>query len=486
MMHRTSHASRFARPLALLAVFLTLVVGVGRAQAQADAPAATPAKPKVTETYRLQPGDELAITVVPQKEYDTGGAILPDGKLYLKSVGEIQAAGMTLKELTDTIRKELDKELRNPLINVTVTKLATLPRPKITVTGAVGKTGPLDLDEGLRLRKALELSGGTVPDADLSKVSVIRKDLKRVTVDLSSPEKALDPNINILLEDGDSIDVPVLPNRISVGGSVAKGGLLPLEADLRVRKAIDISGGPTLDADLTKVTIIHRDLSKTVVDVSVADKITDPTQNLLLKDGDSVQVPALFKTGFVQVGGPGISNVTTVDLKPGMALDELVITTGKPTAMANLEEVVLRRAGAKEQVINMAPGSKEGEQIRLEPGDSVYVREYADRVLFLAPTPTAGQRPLKPGQKLSDFVSNETGVFDVSKVDMKKAQYLKKGAPKATKIDLVKILGNPNDPANVELTPGDVIVVPPKEPKGPKNDWMRNIPYLGTILTLLL
>jgi protein involved in polysaccharide export with SLBB domain len=294
--------------------------------------------------------------------------------------------------------------------------------------------------------------------------------------------------VNLLLEDGDSVDVPLLPNRISVGGSVKMGGLLALERDLRVRKAIDIAGGAAPEADLTKVVIIHRDLSKTVVDVSTEDKITDPKQNPLLVDGDSVQVPALFKTGVVTVNGPGVSVPATVDLSAGMALDELVVNTGKPTTLANLEEVTLRRADKTVQTVNISPSSTENQRVLLQPGDTVYVREYNNRVLFLAPIPTAGQRALKPGQRLADFLRSQQdpGAFDASKVDLKNAQVVQSGAKKALKVNLVKVLSDPSDKGNVELTPGDVIVVPPKEPKGPKNEWMRNIPYLGTILTLLL
>jgi polysaccharide export outer membrane protein len=468
----------------MLAVLVALLVGIGGAFAQQTE---APAKPKTSDTYRLQPGDEVVVSVLPQKEYDTGGAILPDGNLNLKNVGEISASGMTIKQLQEVITKELDKELRNPVVTVTVIKLGNPLRPKVTVTGAVTKAGPLDLEDGLRVRKAIELAGGELKDADLAKVTVRRRDLTRMTVDLSDPERSLDPKVNLLLEDGDSVDVPLLPNRISVGGSVKMGGLLALERDLRVRKAIDIAGGAAPEADLTKVVIIHRDLSKTVVDVSTEDKITDPKQNPLLVDGDSVQVPALFKTGVVTVNGPGVSVPATVELTAGMALEELVVNVGKPTTLANLEQVSLRRADKTEKKVSIAPNSK-SERVLLEPGDTVYVEQYNNRVYFLAPIPTAGQRPLKPGQKLASFLQEiqDPGALDGSKVDLKNAKLVQNGSKKPLKIDVYKILSNENDKNNVELTPGDVIVIPPKEPKGPKNEWMRNIPYLGTILTLLL
>jgi protein involved in polysaccharide export with SLBB domain len=171
-----------------------------------------------------------------------------------------------------------------------------------------------------------------------------------------------------------------------------------------------------------------------------------------------------------------------------MALDELVTNVGKPTSLANLEEVELLRADKTRKTVNIAPGSERHERVVLEPGDTVYVREYNNRVLFLAPIPTAGQRALKPGQTLADFLRNQNdpGAFDTNKVDMKNAQLVKNGSKKAVRVNLVKVLTDPTDKNNVELSPGDVIVIPPKEPKGPKNDWMRSLPWVGSLLTLLL
>lgn len=473
---------------AIVLVLLALVAGAARAQAPEGA---RQGQAKVLETYRLQPGDEIAVSVLPQKEYDCTGVVLPDGKLYLKNVGEVVAVGMTVADLTAHITRVLQRDLVRPRVNVTITRLGNPLRPRVTVVGAVARPGPLDLEDGLRLRKALELAGGTTRDADLAHVRITRRNLQQRTIDLSRPEQALDASLNVLLEDGDSVEVPLLPNRITVGGAVKAPGLVQLEAGLRVRKAIDLAGGPTTEADLTRVSIIRSDLSRTTVDLSGPERVSDPTQNRELQDGDSIDVPARFKVGLVTVGGPGVQNAVTTELKPGMALEELVLTYGKPTTVANLEDVVLRRKGEAERRVNLVAARNSGleaTRVLLEPGDEVHVGEYADRVLFIAPTPAAGPRPVKAGQRLRDFLYSqpETVALDTSKVDLKNAQLMRRDFKKPVKVNLASVLANPSDKANVELQPGDVIVVPPKEPKGPRNDWMRNIPWVGTIFSLLL
>src|SRR5205823_13349025 len=102
-----------------------------------------------------------------------------------------------------------------------------LPVPRVTVTGAVTKPGPVDLQEGLRVRKAVELAGGALKDADLTRVTIAHPDFTRTVVDLSREEKAADPERNRLLEDGDSVEVPLKEKiKITVVGCVAKPGML--------------------------------------------------------------------------------------------------------------------------------------------------------------------------------------------------------------------------------------------------------------------
>src|SRR4051812_18626230 len=66
-----------------LALFLSCLAATA---AQAADPAA--------EAYKLRPGDEISLSVSPQRSYDCTGVLLPDGMLYLKNVGAMRAAGL--------------------------------------------------------------------------------------------------------------------------------------------------------------------------------------------------------------------------------------------------------------------------------------------------------------------------------------------------------------------------------------------------------
>jgi hypothetical protein len=57
------------------------------------------------------------------------------------------------------------------------------------------------------------------------------------------------------------------------------------------------------EADLTKVSIVRDDLSRTIVDLSTPERRTDAGHNIVLRNGDSIEVPLAFKGGFVSISG---------------------------------------------------------------------------------------------------------------------------------------------------------------------------------------
>ena len=73
-------------------ILAALVLAGGTARAQEKPTEAGGPAVKVADTYRLQPGDELTITVLPRMEYGGPAPISPDGYIYVKGVPPIKAA----------------------------------------------------------------------------------------------------------------------------------------------------------------------------------------------------------------------------------------------------------------------------------------------------------------------------------------------------------------------------------------------------------
>jgi polysaccharide export outer membrane protein len=378
-----------------------------RAHAAEPPPAAKPGTSPAAELYRLRPGDEVSISVTPQKDYDCGGTLLPDGRLYLRTVGPVKAVGLSIPELEDLLRKKLDEDLVEPQVRVALLRIAPeptekpaeLPKPgKITLVGAVGRSGPMELETGLRLRKALDLAGGAVKEADLTRVAIIHPDLTRTIVDISTPEKVSDPKSNVLLKDGDSVEVPVLP-----------------PAPVALANPIRISG-----------------------------QVTNPGQ---------------------------------FDLKQGMTLGDLLITAGRPTTLADLSHVELRRTGQAPRILNLLDQQNPGANadLKLEPADEIFIPDLKNTVMIIGAVQNPGARGLKAGVSIREFFlePQQAVAINPGSQNLDEVRVIRQGTKQPFNIDLDGVLKKPNRKDNISLQPGDVIFISPRDTR--QTGFLNNI-----------
>jgi protein involved in polysaccharide export with SLBB domain len=351
----------------------------------------------------------------------------------------------------------------------------------ITLAGAVARVGPVPLEEGLRVYKALELAGGVTRGADLSRIGILHRDLTRTSVDLSTPERISNPKYNGLLKDGDSVEVPTRPIRTAfVRGAVAQPGVVELEGELRLWSAVDLVGGVTREADLGAIVIRHADLTRTVVDLSSPEKLADPARNVVLRPGETVEIPLLAVAPTPVVREPQVrirGNVVNPGRYPfqaDMELIDLIETAGKLAPSADPTQVQLQR-GDRVRVIDLVEEQKKGfdGKLVLLAGDEVFIPEQRDRVLLIGAVPKYGPMPLKPGQTIREFFTQGgadiAAALNPSSADLKKVQVIRSGqAP--TIVNLQNLVLKPEDvkAKDLALEPGDVIYVPPRGQRGPR------------------
>jgi protein involved in polysaccharide export with SLBB domain len=107
-----------------------------------------------------------------------------------------------------------------------------------------------------------------------------------------------DPDLRAPAHDGDVITIPTAP-RVSVAGLVAKPGAVTLKSNFTLLSALYEAGGPTKQADLSKVLVVH-DGVQSSLNVA-AYKRGDISQNPKLADGDLVFVPDSHRIDFSAV-----------------------------------------------------------------------------------------------------------------------------------------------------------------------------------------
>ena len=133
------------------------------------------------KTYKLGGEDELAIHVMNEPDYSIEKVkISPLGTFLHPLLGNIEAAGLTVPQLTSKLTAEFGEYIKNPRVSVA---LLTAQSAKIGVLGEVNRPGIVLMTGPMKLLDAISASGGFTDFGSKSNVTVIRQG-----VDGSHPE----------------------------------------------------------------------------------------------------------------------------------------------------------------------------------------------------------------------------------------------------------------------------------------------------------
>lgn len=160
----------------------------------------------------------------------------------------------------------------------------------VLVLGAVRSPGSFEHREAGTLITALGKAGGTLPEADTSRIQIRRADrAEPITVNLNTLQG------DVALQPGDQVNVPFRSARqfVVVRGGVNRSGLVNYVENMTLTQAIEAAGGPKANAILERVVILRptergRQQRITVNLLEVA-KGTRPDE--VLQPGDTVEVP---------------------------------------------------------------------------------------------------------------------------------------------------------------------------------------------------
>jgi polysaccharide export outer membrane protein len=134
-----------------------------------------PPDPPMTgrEDYVIGPSDILAIRVWRNPELSVEQVpVRPDGKISSPLAGEVEAAGLTSKQLEESLTKALSVYVTAPHVSVIVLKMNSR---HVSVEGQVQHPGVIPLETDMRVVDAITMAGGFTPFADRKRIKVIRR-----------------------------------------------------------------------------------------------------------------------------------------------------------------------------------------------------------------------------------------------------------------------------------------------------------------------
>lgn len=242
---------------------------------------------QTTKPYQLNVGDEVSVESFADASLNRPTlTIQPDGTITLRLLGQVQAAHLTVPQLTEALEKDYSKYYKVPAITVTpISVNAKLEDLRATVDGRRGGTG------------GQEIEVRVAPDGTISLPAVGPVPVQGLTLE----EVEREINLRYALE-VEGIEVtPILetraPRYVYVLGEVKLPGRYVLEGPTTVMQAISMGGSWNVGANLKQVVIFRRGedwrLMATMVDLqcALAGKSKCPAGEIWLGDSDVVLVP---------------------------------------------------------------------------------------------------------------------------------------------------------------------------------------------------
>ena len=261
------------RVLVFLAIVFTSALAGAQVRPQTD--------------YSVGPQDVLTIQVFGEPEFSGKYTVEQDGTFTFPQIGRLKAAGHTLRDLEQELKKQLaDGYLKNPQVAVSIENYRS---QRILVIGEVRSPSEYQLAGGMTLLAALARAGGTTPSAG-REVVIVRTPQHAKPGETVEPEvlkidladlQAGNVALNIQLSDGDTINVPKALSAF-VSGQVKSPGAFAVDPGMTVLQLLSLAGGLTDRGSEGRINILRTIDGK---QKEIKAKLTDVVQ-----PGDTIVV----------------------------------------------------------------------------------------------------------------------------------------------------------------------------------------------------
>jgi polysaccharide export outer membrane protein len=273
----------------------------------AAAAAASAAGPATTDpTYKIHPGDQLAVSVYGEPTLTQTVTVLPDSTIEYPMVGRVAVGGQTPAQATTVLDQAFAKYLRTPIVSIGVVAEGELT---VMVLGNVKTPGKYTLPYDSHITDAIAAAGGMgltdgdYPVARVSDASGVRD------ASLQQILRNGDSSADVVLNDDSVVYVPSpLTFNVEVVGAVDKPGEISLSEGDRLSTAIAKAGNSAnSNADLNDIRVT-RDLGAgqtKVYTINLYNELQhgDTASDIVLQKNDVVYVPQAKKGSSTVTGG---------------------------------------------------------------------------------------------------------------------------------------------------------------------------------------
>ena len=308
----------------------------------------------VSFSYILGPGDELTVSYYGANENSTTGFIQRDGTFNLPLLGPVNLVGFTFSEAQEHLKKRIKEELDelsiagsvDTEISINLNRLRSIT---VYVLGEAYKPGSYTLSALSTITNTLFLSGGVNKLGSLRNIQIKREGKLVATYDLYDLLIKGDTTTDIRLQDGDTIFIPFIKNKVTLGGAFKRPHLYELLDGETLEDVISFAGGfnsevgfnPEIELSTINRVSNKREISKVVYNENAKNR------KILNGDGLNVAEVSGLKPSTIELIGE-FKNPGVYSISEGDTVLDIVSKAGGYTNSAFVEGgVFLRKEVAK-------------------------------------------------------------------------------------------------------------------------------------------
>lgn len=160
------------------------------------------------QDYVIGVEDVLSVQFWRDEQMSGDVVVRPDGKITLRLLNDIAAAGLTTDQLRVRLQTEAAKFLAEPEATVVVKQINSR---RVYLIGEIGKQGPIPLISPMTVLQLISLAGGLSEFAKKEQVFILRTEggtTRTIPFNYAEVIRGRSLEQNILLRPGDTLVVP--------------------------------------------------------------------------------------------------------------------------------------------------------------------------------------------------------------------------------------------------------------------------------------
>ena len=329
------------------------------------------------------------------------------GYIFMPSQGNIKVSGFTTEQISTILTNNLPKYLsKSDRASVNLIE----KRHYIQILGHVVTPGWYNIPESANIQAILSQAGGTLEDADLSKVSISRHingKTKKISADIQQYLLKGDTKILPKLKENDTVFIPLLitsenisgsqsdlnASSIRIFGAVNSPGIYPAPKGMSLLDLLIMAQGESDNANLTNIKILRADGGRDIFNMQAllnaepGNKMSFP----MINEGDIVHIaretivatddqgnPIGAQQTFT-ITGPGSNSRGLRPFLPPMTPLEAIAQAGGMNDFADTNDIfIIRRVDGKQKNLpynydKALEGEEPDVDFQLEAGDILFI-----------------------------------------------------------------------------------------------------------------